>query len=170
MRPMKTKGEPSLTEHSLLLKVNLQVVTEGERLPAPKELRTWIRAVLAERMDEVEVTIRIVGEAEGAALNRRFRGRHGPTNVLAFPFDPPIGLKVPLLGDLVICAPVVQREAEDQRKALRAHWAHMVVHGALHLLGYGHQTPPQARQMESLEQTVLATLGFPNPYAETSTS
>lgn len=167
---MKKKGEPSLTKHPLLLKVDLQVVTQGERLPAPEAISTWIRAVLAEHMDQAEVTIRIVGEAESAALNQRYRDRRGPTNVLAFPFDPPVRLEVPLLGDIVICAPVVRREAEEQRKEVRAHWAHMVVHGTLHLLGYGHQTPLQAHQMEALEQTVLATLGFPNPYTETSTS
>nr|MBS0020259.1 rRNA maturation RNase YbeY [Gammaproteobacteria bacterium] len=167
---MKRKGEPSLSS-SLLLKVDLQVATEGERLPAPAELSTWIRAVLAEHREEAaEITIRMVGEAEGAALNQRYRGRRGATNVLAFPFDSPVQLEVPLLGDIVICAPIVQREAKEQRKEAQAHWAHMVVHGTLHLLGYDHQTPLQAHHMESLERTVLAALGFPNPYAETSTS
>lgn len=168
---MKRKGEPSLTtRHPLPLKVDLQVATEGEPLPAPEELNTWVRAALVKRTAAVELTLRIVGEAEGAALNERYHGRPGPTNVLTFPFEPPLGLELPLLGDIVICAPVVRREAQAQGKALQAHWAHMVVHGTLHLLGYDHQTPLQAHQMESLEQRVLAALGFPNPYAEASTS
>ena len=167
---MKRKGEPTLSRRPLLFQLDLQVATEGEGLPAPEQVSTWIRAVLSERMEQAEVTIRIVGESEAAALNRRYRGRRGPTNVLAFPFEAAVRLEVPLLGDIVICAPVVQREAEEQRKDAQAHWAHMVVHGTLHLLGYDHHTPLQAHQMESLEQTVLATLGFPNPYAEASTS
>lgn len=170
MRPMKAKGEPSPTRHPLWLTLDLQLATEADRLPAPEELRTWIRTVLTERVEEAEVTLRIVGEAEGAALNHRYRGGRGPTNVLAFPFDAPVKLELPLLGDVVICAPVVQREAAEQRKEAQAHWAHMVVHGTLHLLGYDHQTPLQAQQMESLEKTILATLGFPNPYVEASTS
>jgi probable rRNA maturation factor len=154
----------------LLLKVDLQVATQGQRLPAPKELNTWVRAVLVERRQAAEVTIRIVGKVESAALNQRYRGRRGPTNVLAFPFDSPVRLTVPLLGDIVICAPIVRREAEEQGKEAQAHWAHLVVHGTLHLLGYDHQTPLQAHHMESLEQTVLAALGFPNPYVEASSS
>jgi probable rRNA maturation factor len=154
----------------LLLRVDLQVATEGECLPTSEELSAWIRAVLLERMEEAEVALRIVGEAEGAALNERYRGRRGPTNVLTFPFDSPVRLEVPLLGDIVICAPVVRREAQEQSKDLQAHWAHLVVHGTLHLLGYDHQTPLQAHHMESLEQTILAALGFPNPYAEARTS
>lgn len=167
---MKRKGDANLTRHPLLLKVNLQVAIAGEALPTAEEFTTWTRAVLAECSEEAEVTIRIVSEAESAALNQQFRGRAGPTNVLAFPFDSPIPLDLPLLGDVVICAPVVRREAQEQDKAVQAHWAHMVIHGSLHLLGYDHHTPYQAHHMESLEQTILAALGFPNPYAEASTS
>ncbi len=167
---MKGNGEPSPTRHPLRLTLDLQVATEADLLPTPEELSTWVCAVLAERVQKAEVTVRIVGEAEGAALNQRYRGRSGPTNVLAFPFDAPVRLELPLLGDVVICAPVVQREAAQQKKEAQAHWAHMVVHGTLHLLGYEHQTPLQAQQMESLEKTALAILGFPNPYVEASTS
>ncbi|MGF1614309.1 MAG: rRNA maturation RNase YbeY [Gammaproteobacteria bacterium] len=166
---MKRKGESSPTDRSLLLEVDLQVATKEQPLPGPEQFSAWIGAVLAQRLDKAEVTVRIVDEAEGAALNERFRGGSGATNVLAFPFESPIGLALPLLGDIVICAPVVRREAQQQGKDPEAHWAHMVVHGALHLLGYDHQTPPQADHMESLEQTILAVLGFPNPYVEAST-
>lgn len=167
---MNGKGETRLTRHPLLLKVDLQVATECDDLPSAQQLRTWIGVALSDRMDRGEITVRIVGESESAALNQRYRNRLGPTNVLAFPFDTALPLALPLLGDIVICAPVVQREATEQGKQPQSHWAHMVVHGTLHLLGYDHQTPFQAQQMESLEQRLLAALGFPNPYAEASTS
>jgi probable rRNA maturation factor len=122
-----------------------------------------------DRAGPLEVTIRIVDAAEGAELNRRFRDRDGPTNVLSFPFSPPPGLPdgaAGLLGDLVICAPVVVAEAADQHKGLDAHWAHMVVHGLLHLLGYDHLLPADAVTMEALEIAILADLGFSSPYED----
>jgi probable rRNA maturation factor len=111
------------------------------------------------------LTVRIVGRAEGARLNRRWRGKPGATNVLSFP-----GMELPgngpdLLGDIVICAPVVDGEAQTQGKSRAAHWAHMVVHGVLHLLGYDHESQAQAAVMESLEVKLLARLGVDNPYA-----
>jgi probable rRNA maturation factor len=130
-----------------------------------------------------ELTIRIVGESEGAALNQRFRGRSGPTNVLSFPFEAPalpeaspdadavfddydeLALQFEaMIGDLVICAPVVRREALEQNKPLEAHWAHMVIHGVLHLLGHDHIDAAEAERMEALETEVLGRLGFPPPY------
>lgn len=112
-----------------------------------------------------EVTIRIVGETEGRRLNQTWRQRNYPTNVLSFPFDSPPGLNLPQLGDLVICSPVVLREALAQQKTPESHWAHLVVHGTLHLLGYDHQDTAQAELMETLEINILTQLGYPNPYA-----
>jgi probable rRNA maturation factor len=111
-----------------------------------------------------EITLRLVDEPESQALNRAYRGIDRPTNVLSFSYDPPPGSDA-LVGDLVICAPVVAREATAQGKAPEAHWAHLVVHGTLHLLGHDHQNDEEAREMESLEVQILAELGFPDPYA-----
>lgn len=111
-----------------------------------------------------ELTIRIVGETEAAHLNQRWRGKEGPTNVLSFPAAGLENIAPGLLGDVIVCAPVVEREAEQQRKTLQAHWAHMVVHGTLHLLGHDHQNESQAGIMEALEVDILGELGFPNPY------
>jgi probable rRNA maturation factor len=102
-----------------------------------------------------------------AQLNQHYRGKPGPTNVLSFPADLPESLQLPLLGDIVICAPVVAREAVEQGKPAAAHWAHMAVHGALHLLGYDHICETEATEMEDLETAILATLGFPCPYPDT---
>ena len=112
-----------------------------------------------------QLTVRIVDEAEGTELNERYRHRTGPTNVLSFPFEQPALLQPPLLGDIVLCAPVVAREAAAQGKAPAAHWAHLVVHGVLHLLGHDHEDERQAEEMEALERDILATLGLPDPYA-----
>ena len=134
-------------------------------MPDDEELALWCRAALAGRCDRlVELTIRIVDEEEGAALNQRYRGKPGPTNVLSFPYDLPEVVDAGLIGDLVICAPVVEKEALGQGKAPRAHWAHMVVHGVLHLLGYQHGTDQEADRMEGSEREILEGLGFPDPY------
>lgn len=130
-------------------------------LPAASSLRAWANRALGHIAGEL--TIRIVDEAESQELNRRYRGKDRPTNVLSFPYDGEL-LDVPVLGDLVICAPVVQREAAEQHKDLRAHWAHMVVHGCLHLLGYDHEQDGEAEAMEARERELLAELGFPDPY------
>ena len=133
--------------------------------PTPDQLRVWAEAVLNGRRQRAELSIRLVDEPEGAELNGRFRGRRGPTNVLSFPFEPMPGLEdCNLLGDLVICAPVVAREAREQGKTLQAHWAHMLVHGLLHLLGYDHMDAVEAEEMEGLETRLLGDLGFPAPY------
>lgn len=130
-------------------------------LPSAAALRGWARAALGEA--EGELTLRIVDEDESRSLNSRFRGKDKPTNVLSFGYDGEM-LDVPVIGDIVICAAVVAREAEEQGKTLRAHWAHMVVHGCLHLLGYDHETDAEAEEMEREERTILAGLGFPDPY------
>lgn len=146
------------------LQVAVQYAAPRRGVPSPQGFRRMVREALAGRRRRAEVVVRVVDEAESAALNEAYRGRRGPTNVLSFPFEAPPGASTGLLGDLVICAPVVAREAQEQGKPARAHWAHMVVHGVLHLLGYDHQTPVQAVEMEDLERDILARLGYPDPY------
>lgn len=134
-------------------------------VPAANTLRRWALVALANRGREAaELTIRIVDRDEGAYLNEHYRGVRGATNVLAFPMEGSVQERT-LLGDIVICAPVVSDEAEIQRKPPSNHWAHLVVHGVLHLLGYDHQTPEQAGEMEELERRILGNLGYPDPYA-----
>ena len=149
------------------LLIDRQVVLEADGLPSQAELEAWVAAVLARHAGEPrhELTIRFVDDAESQALNRDYRGRDRPTNVLSFPFESPPEVELPLLGDLVVCHPVVVREAAEQDKSLRAHYAHMVVHGTLHLLGHDHLQETEAEAMEALERELLASLGFADPYA-----
>jgi len=146
------------------LTVDFQNVFEGPGVPAESLFQTWAQAAWLEQ-DSSEVTIRIVGISEGQALNHQYRGKDKPTNVLSFPFEAPAGITVPLAGDLVICAPVVDAEAREQLKEPTTHWAHMVVHGMLHLQGYDHVDDDDAEAMEALEIRLLAQFGFGNPYA-----
>ena len=125
-----------------------------------------MHAALIDAVEQVELVIRIVDEPESQQLNKTYRGKDRPTNVLSFPFDAPPEVGSPLLGDLVICAPVVIKESQQQGKTELAHWAHMVVHGVLHLQGYDHQTDTEAEQMEGLERSILQRLHFPDPYHE----
>ncbi|SEM12428.1 rRNA maturation RNase YbeY [Halomonas daqiaonensis] len=150
--------------HSLL---DRQVALEADDLPGQAELEEWVAVVLTRHADESrhELTIRFVDDAESQALNRDYRGRDRPTNVLSFPFESPPGITLALLGDLVICHPVVVREAAEQDKSLRAHYAHMVVHGTLHLLGHDHEEDTEAEAMEAIEREILASLGIADPYA-----
>ena len=145
------------------LTVDIQNVFEGTGVPRADQLQAWAQTAWQAEHDS-EVTVRIVGAPESQALNHEYRGKDKPTNVLSFPFEAPPGITVPLAGDLVICAPVVEREATEQRKTLTAHWAHMVVHGMLHLQGYDHVDDGDAEIMEALEIRLLAQLGFGNPY------
>jgi len=135
-------------------------------VPAAASFRRWVEAALrgAKRRKPVELAIRIVDADEGRALNRDYRGKDYATNVLSFPAELPPGVRLPLLGDLAICAPVVQREALEQGKRANDHWAHLTVHGVLHLLGYDHITDDEATTMEALETRVLAGLGIADPY------
>ena len=151
----------------------VQFATEDRDLPDADDFRAWVDAVMVAcgRRDNSHsaLTVRLVGEAESAALNGSFRGVKRQTNVLAFPVEYALGVREvvdePELGDLVICAPVVAREADEQGKTLMQHYAHMTVHGCLHLLGYDHQTDAEADDMESMEIRILEYLGFPDPYA-----
>lgn len=147
--------------------LDFQQALEAADLPAPEQLLDWVEAALETENHGVELVIRLVDEAESAELNEAYRGKTGPTNVLSFPFDmPPEVEETRLLGDLVICVPVVRREAAEQGKTEPAHWAHLVVHGTLHLQGYDHQTEAGAAEMEGLERQILARLGYPDPYHE----
>ena len=133
-------------------------------VPSDELFRRWAEAALGLEGDEVEMVIRLVDEPESRQLNRDYRGKDSPTNVLSFPFETPEEVPLSLIGDLVICAPVVAREAAQQNKPLEAHWAHMVVHGVLHLLGFDHQTDHEAQVMEERERAILHDLHFPDPY------
>lgn len=145
--------------------VDLQIATENiEGLPTEEQIVQWATAAVQPEGDEVEMTVRIVDEAESHELNLTYRGKDRPTNVLSFPFECPDEVELPLLGDLVICRQVVEREAAEQKKPLIAHWAHMVVHGCLHLLGYDHIEDDEAEEMESLETQIMQGLGFDDPY------
>lgn len=159
------------------LELDLQLATDRtEELPALSQFERWTLAALDGHRERAELTIRVVEPDESAALNRQYRGIDRPTNVLSFPFALPPGLNLDdnpaddsirdLLGDLVICADVVQREALEQGKELSAHWAHMVLHGVLHLLDYDHLDESEAEIMETLETKLLGALGFPPPYAD----
>ena len=145
--------------------IDLQIACEQESgLPTAEQIEQWATAAIQPQSNEVEMTVRIVDEAESHALNLNYRGKDRPTNVLSFPFECPDEVELPLLGDLVICRQVVEREAQEQEKPLMAHWAHMVVHGSLHLLGYDHIEDNEAEEMESLETQIMTELGFADPY------
>jgi probable rRNA maturation factor len=146
------------------IQVDVEDVSNTLDVPAAADLVHWAVTTLATSVREGELSIRIVGEIEGAALNEQYRRKHGATNVLSFPAQLPQGVPLDTFGDLVICAPVVAREAAAQGKAPEVHWAHMVVHGCLHLLGFDHELEEGAAVMESLETAILAGLGYPDPY------
>lgn len=147
-----------------MIHVELQNASASPLLPGEEDLFRWARA--ATQREDAEIVIRVADEAESAELNGQYRGKAGPTNVLSFPFEAPPGMESEILGDLLICAPVVEREAREQGKSLRAHWAHMVVHGVLHLQGYDHLADGEAAVMEAEEIAILDRLGFANPYDE----
>lgn len=145
------------------IQVDLQNDDYLTGVPESGQFSHWVTAALQEEYDNLEQTIRIVGEAESQALNSQYRGKDSATNVLSFPAEIP-HLDYQCLGDLVICAPIVAREAAEQNKAEEAHWAHLVVHGMLHLQGMDHENPLDADKMEALEVKILSTLGHSNPY------
>jgi probable rRNA maturation factor len=163
------------------LDLDLQIAPElavnNQYIPDQQAIENWILATLstANASGDNQLTVRIVDEAEIKTLNETYRHKSGVTNVLSFPFDAPPGVSIPLLeklfgellGDIIICAPVVQQEARLQHKQFVHHWAHMIVHGTLHLLGYDHLSEQQAEEMETMEINILAEFGIPNPYTET---
>ncbi|WP_448550337.1 rRNA maturation RNase YbeY [Thalassotalea fusca] len=146
------------------INVDVQNASHNSQLPTNEQLQSWVESVLCRYERSFELTIRIVDEDESQALNHQYRGKDKPTNVLSFPFEVPDGIELDLLGDIVICANVVEQEAKQQNKALLDHWAHMVIHGCLHLLGYDHIEPEEAEEMEAIEITVLSKLNINNPY------
>ena len=146
--------------------VAVQYASRARFVPRRPAVERWVRCALEGRREGADLTVRIVGREEGRRLNERFRGHPRPTNVLSFPFASPPGAP-PMdgeLGDVVLCAPVVNREARDQGKPHGDHWAHLVLHGVLHLLGYDHDTADAAQRMEGIERRLLAGLGVPDPY------
>ena len=147
--------------------VTVQYAAPGDDLPARPLLRRWVRAALGADVAATNVVLRFVGTAESRALNRRYRDRDRPTNVLAFVYDAKRGAEGDMLsGDIVLCAPVLRREAGQQGKTLDAHCAHLVVHGMLHLQGYDHEGAAEAARMEAREIAILAGLGFADPYGD----
>ncbi|MDM8566820.1 rRNA maturation RNase YbeY [Candidatus Halobeggiatoa sp. HSG11] len=145
--------------------IDLQCVSDEPDLPNQDMLSKWVNAVLEyNTKDNKELTIRLVDITEAQQLNFKWRQRNNPTNVLSFPFECPPEVNIPLLGDIVICVPLVATEAAEQHKSLYAHWAHLVIHGTLHLLGYDHIDEQQAQLMENIEVKILKDLGYPNPY------
>ncbi|MBG6039566.1 rRNA maturation RNase YbeY [Proteus cibarius] len=145
--------------------LDLQVASENTQgLPTEAQFMTWLEGVLPQFQPVSEVTIRIVDEAESHELNLTYRGKDRPTNVLSFPFEAPPEIELPLLGDLIICRQVVEKEAVEQSKTVEEHWAHMVIHGCLHLLGYDHIEDDEAEEMEGLETEILQNLGYADPY------
>jgi probable rRNA maturation factor len=155
-----------MTKGPVRLDVSISYAVPRTGVPSAVSFRKWVAAALKSRIREADLAIRIVDARVGRALNRHYRGKDYATNVLSFPADLPEGVKMPLLGDLVICAPVVAREAKEQRKPPQAHYAHLTVHGVLHLLGWDHEDDKEAEAMEQLEREILAGLGLPDPYAE----
>ena len=160
-----------MTQGPVTLEVSVSYALPRAGLPSAVSFRKWVAAALKGRIREADLAVRIVDTKEGRALNRHYRGKDYATNVLSFPAEiaegvkMPKGFKMPLLGDLVICAPVVAREAKEQKKKLAAHYAHLTVHGTLHLLGWNHEDDREAEAMEQLERDILAELGIDDPYA-----
>ena len=155
-----------MTKGPIRLDVSVEYAIPRAGVPAAVSFRKWVAAALKGRIREADLALRIVGTKEGRALNRHYRGRDYATNVLSFPAELPEGVRLPLLGDIVLCAPVVAREAKEQKKALADHWAHLTVHGTLHLLGWDHEDAREAECMEQLEREILAEMGIEDPYAE----
>lgn len=153
----------------MTIHIDLQLESESTQPPSLDKLTLWAKIAHQMPSEETEITVRIVGIEESAELNHTYRGKTGPTNVLSFPFEAPPGIDIHLLGelplgDLVVCAPIVEKEADQQNKALEAHWAHMIIHGVLHLQGYDHIEDEEALVMEGLETKILEELGYPDPY------
>jgi probable rRNA maturation factor len=146
--------------------IEIQIIYQSEGQPEPEQIQRWVDAALEGYQPDTEIVVRIVDEQESAELNEQYRHKPGPTNILSFPVEVPDGIELDLLGDLVICAPVLEKEALEQHKVLADHWAHIIVHGVLHLLGYDHIDEAEAELMESKEIAILDTLNILNPYRQ----
>lgn len=148
--------------------LDIQSIFASDGQPGREQFQLWVDSALEDVSDDAEIVIRIVDEQESAALNEQYRNKPGPTNILSFPFEAPdiAGIELNLLGDLVICAPVLEKEAREQHKNLADHWAHIVVHGIFHLLGYDHIGDDDADMMERKEIAVLDKLNISNPYID----
>lgn len=149
--------------------LDIQIATTSTDYPGEQQFQHWVDAVLTDPDVDSEIVVRLVDEAESAELNTRYRHKSGATNILSFPFEAPNDIEMDLLGDLVICVPVIIREAREQSKLPEHHWAHITIHGVLHLLGYDHVHDQDAQEMEALEIAILNTLNIANPYQEEST-
>jgi|TARA_B110000908_G_C10150996_1_gene401340 probable rRNA maturation factor len=148
----------------MAIELDLQRIANAINLPSDEQFQDWVNIALEHTEKEFELTIRLVDTNEIQQLNRQYRDKDVPTNVLSFPFEVPDCIELNLLGDIVICIEVIAKEAQDQNKEYHSHWAHMVIHGCLHLLGYDHISDDEAMEMESLEIEILSKLGFSNPY------
>lgn len=170
MPTRNSKTTPMPNDASSLLDLEVQYTSQGAAstgpwdIPTQHQFQCWVAAALAPLRHRVEMVIRVVDRQEIRELNGRYRRQNKATNVLSFPFSVPAGVDSDHLGDLVICAEVVEREAREQHKSVIHHWAHLVVHGVLHLRGLDHQTEEQAREMEKTEKRILAGLGIGDPY------
>jgi probable rRNA maturation factor len=166
--PRNDKREIGVTmlHDSDMYQIIIQYEVDKRLAPSKLLLRQWAIQALSSQLTSGQVTLRLVTSEEMAELNTAYRRKSGPTNVLSFPFSLPEEIKtdIPMLGDIVICPDVVNREAKEQQKSQKAHFAHMIVHGIFHLLGYDHEIDEEANVMESLEKKIMHSLGFPNPY------
>ncbi|MEJ6473987.1 rRNA maturation RNase YbeY [Pseudoalteromonas piscicida] len=148
------------------LMLDLQLASEFDNLPSEAQFQLWAEHALTQFREEAELTIRIADEQESQELNSQYRGKDKPTNVLSFPFDAPPGIELPLIGDLIICPQVVYQESVEQEKTFHDHFAHMVIHGCLHLLGFDHINEQDAVEMETIEKQILASLNIADPYRD----
>ena len=148
----------------MAVSVDIQIASRSQHIPGNTALEHWAAIAVGTHKSNAEISLRIVDKEESQALNNQYRGKDKPTNVLSFPAEFPAEVDIPFLGDLVICAPIVEQEAQTQQKSIDVHWAHMVIHGTLHLLGYDHIEDSEAEQMEALEIQLLASMEYPNPY------
>lgn len=155
-----------MSNHPTSIHVDVDNACEADDVPSDELFLYWSTCALEGLRAQAEIAIRIVDETESAALNTQYRQKTSATNVLSFPSDLPEDCIPPILGDLAICAAVVAREAHEQQKPLLAHWAHMVIHGVLHLSGFDHIDDSEAEIMETREVAILKTLGFADPYQE----
>lgn len=146
------------------IKITIQALTSNTFIPSRYFLQRWVNKALSKQVGTNAVNIRLVSKKESAALNSTYRHKNDPTNILSFPFEPPPGVSSAFLGDLVICAPLVNQQAKQQAKTPLTHWAHLVIHGCLHLIGYDHVHDKDATKMETLEIQLLEDLGYENPY------